>query len=527
MKLHPIIRRSKLFVTCKTGETESNFDYKARLDEQFDHCKSVKICDSDHKCALFLDGIKGRYPGFVDALLLNGGTLIYDELLRKLEEHVSSANENKSQEQEQADVVRLSTDKLPSKIEKLTREINTLKATSKQGKKGKKAGAKPIRKLKDTSKMDEEQLNDKYPGISAPHEKKKTCSVCKKKGHTERTCYKAHPELKPEHANIAREIALSSCSQRVSDSSSIEAYVDTGASSHVVATANISFFSRVRSVVTNLFGIGGTVKCTHRGTYGSMENAIHAPSTNTNLFAIAPETDKGYIALFTSTGFQLFPASAVHTVGKPIRSGDRVGNMYVTIVSKYDQPLPHIDSANTNSCPQLYCNTCSSMHVSKDGDNTDSIFTAQSSHAPDTIREAQFGLLTSVGPENKFTLWHNRMGHLSSRILRSTKSAVDGMKFVATEIKKHYSKLCDGCAFGKMTMAPVPRRPPAVTRCTSQKESSSNALQPGQLIVADLIFSPVPAIKSGAMCSLLLTDVASRYIWVCHMISKDQTFIMM
>jgi len=52
--------------------------------------------------------------------------------------------------------------------------------------------------------MDEEQLNDKYPGTSAPHEKKKTCSVCKKKGHTERACYKAHPELKPEHANIAR-----------------------------------------------------------------------------------------------------------------------------------------------------------------------------------------------------------------------------------------------------------------------------------------------------------------------------------
>ena len=223
----------------------------------------------------------------------------------------------------------------------------------------------------------------------------------------------------------------------------------------------------------------------------------------------------------------MFPASAVHTVGKPVRSGDRVGNMYVTIVSKYDQPLPHIDSANTNSCPQLYCKTCSSMHVSNDGDNTDSIFTAQSSHAQDTISEAQFGLLTSVGPENKFTLWHNRMGHLSSRILRSTKSAVDGMKFVATEIKKHYSKLCDGCAFGKMTMAPVPRRPPAVTRSTSQKESSSNALQPGQLIVADLIFSPVPAIKSGATCSLVLTDVASRYMWVYHMTSKDQTFIMM
>ena len=112
----------------------------------------------------------------------------------------------------------------------------------------------------------------------------------------------------------------------ISDSSSIEAYVDSGASSHVVATANISVFSRVRSVITNLFGIGGTVKCTHRGTYGSMENAIHAPASNTNLFSVAPETDKGYIALFSSTGFHLFPASAVRTVGKPVRSGIRVGN---------------------------------------------------------------------------------------------------------------------------------------------------------------------------------------------------------
>ena len=521
------IRVVRDLFNCKLGETESNFDYKARLDEQFEKFKSLKITDADYKCALFLEGIKSRYPSFVDALLLNGGALVYDELLRKLQEHEGDSNGGKSQEQEQVDNGQVA--QLVEKIESLSKHVKALKATTRlsNGKKSKKVGAKPFRKGKDSSKMTEEQLNDKYPGVSAPHEKKKSCTYCKKKGHTERTCYKAHPELKPESANIAREIAFSSCSQQISDSSSIEAYVDSGASSHVVATANISVFSRVRSVITNLFGIGGTVKCTHRGTYGSMENAIHAPASNTNLFSVAPETDKGYIALFSSTGFHLFPASAVRTVGKPVRSGIRVGNLYTTIVSKYDQPLPHIDDANATSCPQSCCSTCSSTTMYSAIDNAEPVLTVNSSNAPDKISEAQFGLLSSVGPDNKFTLWHNRMGHLSARILRSTKSTVEGMKFVSTEINKHYSKLCDGCAFGKMTMAPVPRRPPAIHSASKQAVSSSRALQPGQLIVADLIFSPVPAIKSEATCSLVLTDVASRYMWVYHMKSKDQTFVMM
>ena len=152
----------------------------------------------------------------------------------------------------------------------------------------------------------------------------------------------------------------------------------------------------------------------------------------------------------------------------------------------------------------------------------------------DALSAIASGLLTDSAtladarPSNSYELWHQRFGHFSYRMLRNVKSAVIGMDFTAAEAKSFTrSRVCEGCALGKMHLSNVKRNethlPHTTITNSSESKYQSSKLQPGQLILADLIISPVSSLIHNYSCSLVLVDAATRYTWVYPMKSKDET----
>ena len=141
---------------------------------------------------------------------------------------------------------------------------------------------------------------------------------------------------------------------------------------------------------------------------------------------------------------------------------------------------------------------------------------------PYEIEYSALATVASVKPLNPFTLWHNRLGHVSNKVLKLMMShlglALEHRKKAWKEFTT--SNLCLGCVKGKQPYHPKSRRPLRDVPFSSkngkqlaQTDDLPKTLRPGQLYVLDVVYSNVEALRSRAKVALIIIDVSSKYAW--------------
>jgi hypothetical protein len=358
-----------------------------------------------------------------------------------------------------------------------------------------------------------------------------TCRRCERSGHVARTCKQAAPEsggnsdgkrkvtlLKDDKrhkkANLAVSDATGTASASASAASSttkeahafmmtvadsrkrktspsavagtaqapradgqdIDMIVDSGCSAHMFGTLRPTQCENLREashVVRT--ADGNTSPATAIGDYGPISDVLLVPGFQQNLFSVSQVCKKfGYTVVFDSSSVKVCPADSVTLTADPILSGNLNSDDLYTITLSSSKPRQHL------------------------------------------------ALTSDIVPANKYTLWHQRLGHACHRTMTNmmfgTKgretSAVSGMSFTKAAQKEHKcSGLCRGCMLGKMTR----RRQPKLSTSLRPAET-----YPGRLVFADVLFSPIESVQSKRTCALLLCDADTSYLWVYFMSSKAE-----
>ena len=431
-----------------------------------------------------------------------------------------------------------------------------------------------------TKTLGRDLLNLHFPSRPAPHERKFTCKTCNKLGHGSRTCHQRkttttkaslaqvqsnpsaetfppapvlslsasssssssrpplpngppHPPHQVDQTNFSDASSSSSQSQTASgqvhthgrhvsisdtqsflatttrtsaytaaplnNSSYIRLWADSGASEHMVGKsvqrADFSTYSPDSSVTIGT--MSGPMNSLGRGTYGSL-NFLHTPG-EANLLSIPTLSREGFVSVFDKNGYNLYDPAAISIDGAPILTGTPRDGLYEVTIPR--------DFFLSNSNTAVSAATASSDH-----------FTS--------------AMLTSIVPENPYTLLHNRLAHPSVDALKTLRNKSLYYNYSLYFSNKHFKAhqhsvgLCDGCAKGKMHNHPIRRRPLPSHRVSTREPSTnsnpnSRVYKPGELIVADLLISNAPSLNNST-CALVLMDAGSRYVWVYPMQSKDQ-----
>lgn len=558
---------SKFFTASMSAE-ESPEQFKTRLDTAFARWKSLKISEEEIVAFKFLHGLSDRYQLFRQTISVRpDGTFTASELLKSLqsweaaqgiEESATAALASSSSSSFTSPSSSVSSSSIFGEI--LQREfanyqkfLSGKSGTSNDSKKRSRSDDKTssTSQGKDKKvKLSNKELNEKYGQSPAPHELTVTCFNCKKKGHSVRTCTET---VKPEFqkyrgmiavgdlnpaissltfapsileppdapqestrsstaavgfstasANLAVEVSPARANFCSSSSSAATFIVDSGCSRHMAGKSiRTSWFSSYLPTSATVQSFNGNIiKAMGSAAFGFLRDMLHVPAES-NLLSVSQICKDGYVAVFTGNEFRLFPQAAVTCQGTPLLTGPQVDGLYHLTVTPTDNlvTIPIIPSSDSQG---------------EDSAN-----------------------LSSVVCDNSFTLWHNRLGHFGKRVLSNINKnkslyCCSGVNFSKLDLKKHlHSPICEGCAFGKMHLEKV-RRHPNPTSTTSRRVDSSdspvstsdNPYLPGELVVADLMHSPVAAHQSGSEYALVLVDAATRYTWVYTIRDKDHESIL-
>ena len=253
--------------------------------------------------------------------------------------------------------------------------------------------------------------------------------------------------------------------------------IDSGASQHMMQGRASTLSTPHSSHTAISLGDGRIVKAVAEGSYGILKGVLAAPQLAYNLLSVHQATTGGHTAVFTETGMALYPTASVAVTGQPVLQGLQRDGLYYTVVQS--------EPATQHAC----------------------------------IAGAKT-LVTSTAPKNKFTLWHQRLGHISVKAMRNILHAgavLGGFSYSKAELHEHTHEkgICTACALGKMTFK-------AVRRERKKPSAAAHATAPGRLVYADLFFSPYFARgeHSGSTMALLLVDADTRYKWVYFLKAK-------
>ena len=150
--------------------------------------------------------------------------------------------------------------------------------------------------------------------------------------------------------------------------------------------------------------------------------------------------------------------------------------------------------------------------------------------------------LSSIKPTNLYTLWHNRLGHVSDAVLTAMCSNPVGMvnrqgvNFTSKDRNAHNaSGICHGCALGRMRMIgrkkrePLPRsskhlsKSSPLSACDTDIDTPiDNSSSPGSLVFMDILHSPTVSYPAHYTMALILVDSSTRYVWVYPMRTRDE-----
>jgi hypothetical protein len=500
---------------------EAILDFKVRLEKAFARIRTLKVSWDDLVAVKFMLGLDDKYSRLIDTLSISGDNITVEDVYRE----ALSFDQRKSLREEDHAVANtartISED--GNKPPKIASSQSTGEIFSKNDIKAIKSYLKSVKEEKANaanathSKYGGNSSNNHYgkgnnnksqsgngggktkldhnidecPNGPTEYERTLTCSICEKKGHAKRTCRKrdrgddaidkksSAKKNRKENVHFAREeVCFMAIDNLILPSSTntsnfIEMYADSGASRHMVSS-DVTL-ENTRSDIRTITTASGQTKSTHSGDFGSLKNVLSVPGLTKGLFSIPVACSTGKIAIFDEFGFKLYDKNDIEikSASKPVLDGSLDSGSYILKIPK--------------QC--IYKG------------------------------EQETALVADAYPENKYTLWHQRLCHSSANIIRTMKNlnTVKGITFQKNDITKHKSAcVCAGCAQGKMTLRPV-RRLPA-------KSDSFATPAPGRLVCADLLVSPIVS-NGGNTCALVIVDVDTKYYWVYTMKSKDEALL--
>jgi Reverse transcriptase (RNA-dependent DNA polymerase)/gag-polypeptide of LTR copia-type len=355
------------------------------------------------------------------------------------------------------------------------------------------------------------------------------------------------------------------------------AIVDSGATDHIFNFLPSSFprdrLYSVDAVVST--ACGGTLEIEGRGSVGLFKNFLYVPHITHNLCSVPALVKMGYKVVFDKGGVYVYTHStAVHANAPPALSGifDK-GLFHVNLNQPYisntmsNPASSHPTSAFSSSTqsPSAVCdskgtnNTTSSGGVPRhtpairEGMSTMRIAELVKAFGKDlyewaTTLGGPISYLSSLSPTNMYTLWHQRLGHISPAVLNYMQSnsvgqaGKPGVCFTSQDRIKHETAgICHACALGRMRMVARKKRdtkPRGLspshhtndTTCKSCSDDDADAniptplleTPPGTLVFMDILLSPTVAYPSKATMALILIDSSTRYVWVYPMRTRDE-----
>ena len=328
---------------------------------------------------------------------------------------------------------------------------------------------------------------DKGVDIPPPKDREKSkiiCSRCGIQGHAKETCRipeyriarnQAKSQAKQEKAKMARHIS----SDVASRSGFLRMACDSGCSSHMVPhSVSLTGLRPANSAIATA---SGSLHAKYKGSLGPLQDVLSVYGLSESLFSVSSSVRKGFSFVFDQSGVGVY-SSNVRPVEPPVFSGSLAsdGLFYVDVPLSKSSPLQH-----------------------------------------------DLALVADARPANKFALWHARLGHPSRRLQKyvfshglfsGVRSSLDWSK---TDAQQFDACLCEGCAKGKQTMAPVPRLPPDRITVSVTPPSPSYTPRRGRLVAVDLLCSPVASIGNFNY-AMTFTDADTHFVWVSLLRSKDQ-----
>ena len=283
------------------------------------------------------------------------------------------------------------------------------------------------------------------------------------------------PLCSPCHDSVASNFACSAVDSANASTTLMKFYADSGASSHMINASQAHLLVGSTSSTCNITTAGGRLNAVASGSLpvpvAAGEPTLAVSGLYNNLYSIPRATAGGRVAVLTAGKFCLYDPAQVTVRGKAVLEGLRVGNMYEVNLS-VPTATPDAD-----------------------------------------ITPPESALLADVVPDNSALLWHQRLNHCSNATLKRMNKLSNGKLFSARDFKLFNKKLCPGCALGKMKMLPITRRPAA-------HDPSAEELKPGELIMLDLLVSPVLS-TGGSSYALVILDCATKKSWVKFLQQKN------
>ena len=255
--------------------------------------------------------------------------------------------------------------------------------------------------------------------------------------------------------------------------------IDSGCSTHIT-NVDIKHMSQVQSIHTLINTAGGLpLRSVKQGCIGPLKHVLHVPMAKYSLLSVSNLCDEGLTVIFTKDEVLFihneYLGNLLHNAHS-LYKGRREGNLYVTEidVSSHGQAL-----------------TCETIN--------------------------SYSLVANAEPSNKYTLWHHRLNHCSHDVLMRLKEAkvFANMTWSEDEYVAHRSKVCHGCAMGKMTIAPTRNRSRELIH---DRHASNHA---GGLILVDLFFSNIVSYNSCEL-GIIIVDAYSKCMWSLFGRSKDE-----
>ena len=498
-------------IGCKQQPKDSALDFTLRVQEALAHAQNLNLTLEEIAVAVYMNGFLQKYRTNLEAIAVSDTKMeiskIYD-VVSQFELRLDAAQKSEAASALAAnDNSEDISDRRPKKFKKKSKIRKEFAKSAADDVTDNSTLASAI------MKYISEQAN--FASTSATSNtasaSSKTCYYCKAPGHIAANCFKKkkadasnagggskygpkqNARFAEEDISSSREscfIAMedpvcSPCNNSVSSNYACSAvenastlmkfYADSGASSHMINASQAHLLVDSTSSTCNITTAGGRL---HAVAVGSLpvpvaagEPTLAVSGLYNNLYSIPRATAGGRVAVLTAGKFCLYDPAQVTVRGKAVLEGLRVGNMYEVNLS---------------------------------------VPTA----APDAVIDTpENALLADVVPDNNALLWHQRLNHCSNATLKRMNKLANGKLFSARDFKLFNKKLCPGCALGKMKMLPITRHPAA-------HDPSAEELKPGELIMLDLLVSPVVS-TGGSSYALVILDCATRKSWVKFLQQKS------
>ena len=317
-------------------------------------------------------------------------------------------------------------------------------------------------------------------------------------------------------SNVARAMA-SDASLTISDThtNSVDVLVDSGASHHMLSVVpNQS--CKVFPDNTEIQTASGRLTTLGRSSFGPLKNFLVVPDISENLMSVSKKVNEGYTVVFNDKGVNFYKAGTL---------------------PNFSHVVPSLHGVQKDGMFLLKLNQTSALYSGVPPTNFVRALSVKS--ITDTPPLYTAAMLTSIQHPNLYTLWHNRLGHQRDAVLEALRKKPDtpgivngGITFTPANKAKHLSQICDGCAEGKQTDAPIKRRArkrrheSSITQANELAPDSSdlalNKYAPGQLVYMDILFSGVMALHGLFTMALIMLDACSRKLWVYGMAHKDE-----